>query len=267
MTGTPVIERRRGPVLTLTLDRPEKLNALDLAAADALAEGVARFGEDPALRVLLIRAEGRFFCAGADLDSPMFPDPALSGQSRFRRWYRRGRGSLHPLLDEIEALEKPVVAAHQGPCLGGGLELSLACDFRLAARAARYGLPETALGGLPGSGGLSRLVRIAGPHWARWLILASKELSAEQALAAGLVHEIFDDADFAVGVDAFCDHLAAQPPEAVAAGKLAIELAADLDRAQARNVERLAVGSLVMGDEYRESIARIRARLARKRES
>src|SRR3546814_14961461 len=123
--------------------------------------------------------------------SPLAPDPAVTSPSRFRRWYRQGVGSLHQLGDEWEAVEKPVVVAFQGPCLGGALELSLCADFRLASDDARLGLPEIALGGIPGSGGTSRLVRLAGPHWARWMVLANRQVDARQAVNIGPVHEVF----------------------------------------------------------------------------
>ena len=249
-------------VIEVTLNRPRKLNALDLEMWEGLHEATRRLRDRPDLRVLLVTANGRYFSAGIDLNGRLAPDPALATPSAFRRWYRMGVGSLHPLGDEWEAIEKPIVVAHQGPCLGGALELSLCADFRLAAASARYGLPEIALGGLPGSGGTSRLVRMIGPHWARWLIPANRQIDAARALAVGLVHEVYPDADFPHAARAFAADLARQPPEAFAAGKLAIELAADLDRAQGRNVERLAVSGLVMGEEYRRLMAQMQARLA-----
>lgn len=255
---------KNGRIFVATINRPEKLNAINLDVAEGLSEALRAFAEDDGSRVMLVRANGRYFCAGADINSELFPDPALSGQSKFRRWYGSGPGSIHPLLDTIESLEKPVVVAHQGPCFGGGLEFSLACDFRLAAKAATYALPEIALGGLPGSGGISRLTRIVGPHWARWLVMGCEPMTAERALTIGLVHDVYGDAQFDDRVNAFCERLAAQPPEALAAAKLAIELTADLDRAQGRNVERLAVGSLVMGAEFVEKLAEVRAKLKNK---
>src|SRR3546814_8350830 len=87
-----------------------------------------------------VTASGRYFSAGIDLHSPLAPDPAVTSPSRFRRWYRQGVGSLHQLGDEWEAVEKPVVVAFQGPCLGDALELSLCADFRLASDDARLGL-------------------------------------------------------------------------------------------------------------------------------
>jgi len=254
-------------VIEATLNRPEKYNALDLEMWEGLHEATRRLRDRDDLRVLLLNAKGRYFSAGIDLNSELAPDPEVSSPTAFRRWYRSGIGSLHSLGDEWEVIEKPVVVAHQGPCLGGALEISLCADFRLASSVACYGLPEIALGGIPGSGGTSRLVRLAGPHWAKWLVLANRQMDASCALSAGLVHEIYEPETFAQDVRAFCLSLAGLPPEAFAVGKLAIELAADLDRSQGRNLERLAVGGLVMGQEYAQMMALMKARLAKKKES
>jgi enoyl-CoA hydratase/carnithine racemase len=170
--------------------------------------------------------------------------------------------SFQRLGDELESVEKPVVIAHQGTCLGGALELSLSCDFRLAAHRARYGLPEIDMGMIPGSGGTSRLTRLIGPHWARWLIMLNRQVDAERALLMGLVHEVYPDEDFESSVQAFCRHLASQPPEALAAGKLAIELSVDLGRAQGRNIERLAASTLYFGAEHRALMASLLEQLS-----
>lgn len=260
----PVVSTRRdGSILIATIERPEKYNAINLDVANGLFDAALSFADDDALRVMLIRSTGKYFSAGADLHSEMFPDPAIASPSEFRRWYRRGRGSMHTMFDEFEAIEKPIVVAHHGPCLGGALEMSMSCDFRLAAASASYGLPETSLGSLPGSGGVSRLTRIVGPHWARWFVMANMRMDANRALMIGLVHDVYPDDEFEIRMMEFCTHLARQPPETVAASKLAIELAADLDRAQGRNVERMAVGGLVMGEEYRTLVAEMQARLSK----
>src|SRR5207247_308535 len=96
------------------------------------------------------------------------------------------------------------------------------------------------IGALPGSGGISRLTRIVGPHWARWLVMAGEQVGAEQALLMGLVHDVYADEEFETRVMAFCTKLARQPYEVLGLAKLSIELAADLDRTQGRNVERIA---------------------------
>jgi enoyl-CoA hydratase/carnithine racemase len=252
-------------ILELVLNRPAKLNAINGEMYDALIEQTGRFAGDPTLRVMLIRARGKYFSAGVDLNSELGPDPSLQSPLAFRQWYREGRGSLHPLLDRFEVIEKPIVVAHHAPCLGGALELSLSCDFRLAAAGARYGLPETSLGNIPGSGGVSRMTRLVGPQWARWFIMANLQMDAAKAERIGLVHEVYPDAEFEVRVREFCLNLAKQPPEVVGVAKLAIELAADLDRAQARNVERITSSSLYFGEESRTLMAQARARLDSKK--
>jgi enoyl-CoA hydratase len=252
-------------ILELVLNRPGKLNAINAEMYDALIEQTERFATDASLRVMLIRARGKYFSAGVDLNSELGPDPKLSSPMAFRQWYREGRGSLHPLLDRFELIEKPIVVAHHAPCLGGALEISLSCDFRLAADSALYGLPETAFGNIPGSGGTSRMTRLVGPQWARWFIMANLQMDAAKAERIGLVHEVYRDAEFEARVREFCLNLAKQPPETIGAAKIAIELTADLDRAQARNVERLTASGLYFGDEYRELIAALRAKLAAKK--
>jgi enoyl-CoA hydratase/carnithine racemase len=251
MSEPSVLVAERDTILELVLNRPAKLNAINLDMANGLFAATRTFAARRDLRVMLIRSHGRFFSAGADLTDATMPDPSERSMSAYRQWYRSGIGSLHPMFDEFEAIEKPIVVAHHAACLGGALEMSLSCDFRLAAKSARYGLPETTIGALPGSGGTSRLTRLVGPHWARWFIMANLEMDAERALAIGLVHDVYADDEFETRVWEFCRHLVRQPPETVAAAKLAIELTADLDRAQARNVERLANTALVFGDEHR----------------
>ena len=261
MTEPVLLVSERDNILECVLNSPEKYNALNVELADRLFDASQEFSARRDLRVMLIRANGKYFSAGADLHGGLFPDPDEKSPSGFRRSYRTRPTSLHPLNDELEAIEKPVVVAHHGPCLGGALEMSLSCDFRLAAKSARYALPETSIGSLPGSGGTSRLTRIVGPHWARWFIMANLAMDADRALMAGLVHDVYADEEFEQRVWDFCVNLAKQPPETVAASKLAIELVADLERGQARNVERLAVSSLVFGAEHRDLLAALRAKL------
>jgi len=262
MSEPRILVSVRESVLELVLNRPEKLNAITGDMLDIIVAETARFVTDPALRVMLIRAKGRYFSAGVDLNGIMAPPADLTSPREFRQWYGQGPGSLHPLLDRFEVIEKPIVVAHHGPCLGGALELSLSCDFRLASTGARYGLPETALGNIPGSGGVSRLTRLVGPHWARWFIMANLQMDAAKAANIGLVHDVYPDESFEADVWAFCLNLARQPPETIGAAKLAIELAADLDRAQARNVERLTASGLYFGQEFQTLMAEMKARLA-----
>jgi len=257
----PVIEREEEGILEFRLNRPQRLNAITPAMLDRLRTAVERFAATRALRVMLISSSGPYFTSGVEVTADIAP-PEGSSTLEGRAWYRN---TYHRLFDEIEAVEKPVVAAHQGHCFGGGLELSLSCDFRLAARSATYRLPEIDLGALPGSGGVSRLVRVAGPHWARWLVMAGERVSADEAVTMGFVHRVHDDAVFDEQVRAFCRKLAAQPYEMMGLAKLSIELARDLDRAQGRNVERIANSMLFTGAEHKAMVQAFLERQAEKR--
>ncbi|SCK10461.1 Enoyl-CoA hydratase/carnithine racemase [Variovorax sp. HW608] len=262
MTGTLRIERH-APLMEITLDRPEKLNAISDEMLEALKGAVAEFAAQRAMRVLLISATGRYFCAGAELSPDISPDVAGSTLDG-RTWYRN---KWHSLFDAMEAVEKPIVAAHQGPCLGGGLEMSLSCDFRLAAEDAAYALPEINIGALPGSGGVSRLTRLVGPHWARLLVMTGESVGAQEAMAMGLVHRIYPSESLAAEARAFCLRLAGKSYEALGMAKLAIELAADLDRAQARNIERITNSMLFTGDEHRQLVAQYMQRQAARKKT
>jgi enoyl-CoA hydratase/carnithine racemase len=201
--------------------------------------------------VLVITAEGTYFTAGNDQvqreDLLGRSGPPLWFQDgvnideilkiNIRREYRR----LHLLFDEFEAVEKPIVVAIQGRCLGVGLEMAVSCDFRLASDQASFWVPEVVkVGALPGSGGISRLTRLVGPHWARWLSMAAQEVSAEQAVTMGLVHAVYPAASFPGDVQAFARKLAEIPADLLGAAKLGIDMAADIDRTSARNFDRLA---------------------------
>lgn len=238
-----------GELIIVTLNRPRKFNALTGRMLATWLAAVRSLGTNPALRVMLVRANGDYFSSGADLQD-LKASAGWTTPREFREIYRAGSYTLQPLGDELETVEKPIVVAHRGPCLGGGLELSLSCDFRLASEKASYGLPELKLGLLPGSGGTSRLTRLIGTHWTRWLIMAGKTIDAQEARRIGLIHDVFPDDSFEEQVLGFCRDLAKMPMEAMAAAKMTIELSADLDRAQARQVERLANSSLILDEEH-----------------
>ena len=246
-----------GGILIATFNRPDKLNAMSLQLTRALGEAVEQFRDTPALKVMLIRATGRYFSSGADLkESGAVDRPRPTSGSGLREMHRRLPSRMRQIWDEIEHVEKPFVVAHQGMCVGGSLEMSLSCDFRLAARSAAYAFPEAKFGLLPATNGVSRLTRVVGPHWARYLIMANKPADAERALVMGLVHEIFPDETFEADTLAFCRHLAAQNGEMMGTAKLAIELAADLGVDQAAAVERMANSTLMLAPSYIEGMQR-----------
>lgn len=258
MTETPhLLVDIEDTILIATLNRPDKLNALSKETLNLFEQAVLRFRDSPELKVMLIRATGRYFSAGADLRGGGGSGGlALDAGSRIREYHRLKLNGMQRIYDEMEAIEKPFVVAHQGTVVGGGLELSLSCDFRLAAKSAKYSLPEGKFGVLPASNGVSRLVRIIGPHWARYMVMAGIAPDADKALIMGLVHEVWPDDEFEARSMDFCRNLAKQHGEQMGAAKLAIELCADLGAAQARNVERMANSALMMAPSYQAGFAR-----------
>lgn len=230
-------------ILTITLDRPRKRNAISPEVTAVLWEAMGLLTDREDLGCLVITATGPMFSAGIDLNhgagnrrgAPPTPQP-------WNGWhYRRNYRSHHLLYDELEAVEKPVVLAAQGPVLGAGVEMALSCDFRLCTPDASWWLPEVTLGAIAGSGGTSRLTRIVGPHWGKWMAMAAKPVDAEQAERIGLVHQILPAETFLDEVYAFCRELLAIPAEAVGLAKLVVDAAADVtDRSAQRNIDRIA---------------------------
>lgn len=246
-----LLVQEEGAIVICTLNRPDKLNALTGQTMSLFEQALHRFRDTPSLKVMLIRATGRYFCAGADLrDRSDEPQEAARTGSAIREKHRLRLHGMQRIYDEMEHIEKPIVVAHQATCVGGGLELSLSCDFRLAAKSASYAFPEGKMGVLPASNGVSRLARIIGPHWTRYLVMANLPANADKALIMGLVHEVFPDETFEEDVMKFCRHLAEQHGEQMGTAKLAIELAYEVGRDQARHVERLANSALMLNPEY-----------------
>jgi enoyl-CoA hydratase/carnithine racemase len=243
-----LLVKEEGGIIICTLNRPEKLNALSTQTMDSLEAAVHRLRDTPALKVMLIRATGRYFCTGADLFGGT-PVQYTKG-SQIREMHRLQTSGMHRIYDEMEHVEKPIVVAHHAKCVGGGLEMSLSCDFRLAAKSASYAFPEGLFGVLPASNGVSRLTRICGTHWARYVIMANLPVTAEKAHLMGLVHDVFPDETFEDDVMNFCRHLAKQNQEQMGTAKLAIEMAWDVELAQARNVERMANSALMLSPDY-----------------
>ncbi|TGD71371.1 enoyl-CoA hydratase/isomerase family protein [Mangrovimicrobium sediminis] len=254
MTDAPhLLTEDNDGILIATLNRPDKLNAITPDMMALFDEALIRFRETPELKVMLIRATGRFFCSGADLRAGTkdgsVPSPDRTGVA-VRERHRLQLNGMHRIYDEMEHIEKPIVIAHHSTCVGGGLEMSLSCDFRLAAKSASYAFPEGKFGVLPASNGVSRLTRIVGPHWARYLIMANLPADADRAYTMGLVHEVFPDDTFEDDVMQFCRHLAKQHGEQMGTAKLAIEMCWELGRDQARHVERMANSALMLNPDY-----------------
>jgi enoyl-CoA hydratase/carnithine racemase len=244
-------------VVTITFTRPDKRNAVSRQMFDMIADAVRDLRDQDDLRVLVLTAEGEYYTGGKDVGDLRTrvgegTDGIVRG-SNMRAQYRRDAD--HDLFDAIEQVEKPVILAAQGHCLGVGVEMGSSCDFRFAAEGATFALPEVKnLAVLPGSGGVSRLTRIVGPHWARWLAMACEPVDAHQALAIGLVHAVYPAEELAERVQAFARKLAGMPREALGVAKVAIDTADTVDRATARVFDRFSQTLLFTSDEFKDRV-------------
>jgi enoyl-CoA hydratase/carnithine racemase len=239
--GMPLVRtRREGAVAVLTLDRPQKLNAL---STDVERDLVAALDADDVTssRAIVIEGEGRAFSAGADVNEmrEQTPQAILS--------YYRATGTVN---ERVASTPQPTVAAIHGYCLGGGLELAMACDLRIAARSAVFGLPEVELGILPSSGGTVRLVRALGVARATELVLSRRRFDADAALRFGVVSDIVDDGEASPRAIELATDLASLPPLAVEVTKRAISAAAESSREAALLIEQLAYAALAQTAEH-----------------
>lgn len=240
-----------GHTATITLRRQRKLNALTPEMLDQLGEAVTRVRASDA-RVVVVRGEGeRAFCVGADINrfADLTPVEMLG-------WTEHG----HRVLDALAALPQPSIAVLHADAFGGGLELALACDLRVGADTARFGLPEVGLGTIPGWGGTERLVELVGRARAKEVILGRRTLDAATALAWGLLTEASDPADLDGVVAELAERIAAAAPVAIRLAKTVIDAAAD--GAPSRVLEHLAGAVTSSTDDLQAGIAGFRSRSA-----
>lgn len=234
----------RGRVALLTLDRPGRLNALGSDMARRLHAILDLVEADRAVRAIVVTGAGRAFSAGADiteLDTLVTP-------ADFCRFVQ----GLTDALDRLAASPLPSIAAVNGLALGGGFELALACDLRIAAPAAKLGVPEIKLGLLPAAAGTQRLARALPAPVAKQLLMTGEPLSAAQALALGLVNDVADDA--LAAALALGEQLADGPPAALAAAKRLVDVGVTMPLAAGIVLERETVAGLFATEDRLEGI-------------
>ncbi|GAA0514851.1 enoyl-CoA hydratase [Paractinoplanes deccanensis] len=232
-----------GAVGTIVIDRPPA-NAVNPALIEEFLKVVPSLADDPAVRCVVITGTGRFFVAGADI--AVMRDLSLDNHIRMRRWVQVQR--------LLELAAKPVIAAINGYALGGGAELALACDLRIAAASATLGFPETGLGLFPGAGGSQRLPRLLGAHKAKLLMIEGRRMTAAEALEIGLVDEVVPDADFADAVRGRALDWAARPTTTIGLLKRSVDDAAGKSLDEALAVEWAAVQQVIATEDAAEGL-------------
>jgi enoyl-CoA hydratase len=234
-----------GGVATLTLNRPAVLNALNHDLLTMLEEALDAFTGDPQLRAVIITGAGeRAFAAGADIAELAELPGAVAGEHKARTGQR--------ITQLIEALPVPVIAAVNGFALGGGCELAMACDFRIASENAKFGQPEVNLGIPPCYGGTQRTARLLGPGMALFMCLTGETIDAAEAYRIGLVQRVVPIADLLPEARRIANSIAAKAPLAITATKRAIREGAALPLAEGLALEALHFGAMVSTSDFRE---------------
>ena len=236
-------------ILTITLARPNKLNAFDERMIREMRGVIWKANFDDSVRVIVITGEGRAFCAGRDIAGLDYENNLKTSQ------YRAYVRANHELFDEIESIEKPVIASINGICAGGGVEMAIACDFRLAARSASFLLPENQLGVIPASGACSRMIQMIGIGRLKEMIMAVEPVDAESAFRIGLVTRLCEDSDLLSDTMAFARKLLTKAPQAMGMAKHIINACQNVDTETGRMLERLGQSVLIRTEDNREGMS------------
>lgn len=212
----------------VTINRPEAMNALNPAVLDDLWEVFNQIAGDDAVRAVIVTGEGKAFVAGADIAAMHAMTP------------QEGRAMMikgHTVMNYMEKLEKPIIAAVNGFALGGGCELALACDFRIASEKAKFGQPEVNLGIIPGFGGTQRLPRLVGKARGKMLIMTAEIISAKEAYEIGLCEKVVPADDLMAEAENLAKMIMSKAPLAIAAAKTVINTGFNLDMKTASTLE------------------------------
>ena len=234
-----------GPIAVLTLNRPSVLNALRISLLTEVSQALSELEADPEVRVVIITGAGeRAFAAGADISELNALSSAGGGADQARMG--------QTLTRKLERLRKPVIMAINGFALGGGCEIAMAGDIRIAAETAKFGQPEVNLGLIPGYGGSQRMTRLTGKGMAAYLCLTGEMIDAREALRIGLVEKVVPPAELMAEAKRIAGIIASKAPLAISACKRVINNGAHLSIDDALELEALEFGTLVDTEDIKE---------------
>lgn len=238
--------RIQGPITIITIARPEALNSLDVPAMRALRAALERFRDDEESLVAIVTGEGtRAFCTGADLKNTMPPTTSFA-EAFFETSevaINRGMYTRAISLDDLR-IPKPIIAAVNGHCLGGGLEIALACDLRIGSTSATFGLPEARWASTPAIGGLTRLMRAIPSAVAMRMLLTAERIDAEEAYRVGLISDLVSPEELLTTAVSLAERIAGNGPLAVRAIKKAAAQAMNLAMSESIAQEQALWGIL-----------------------
>lgn len=232
----------------ITLRRPDKLNAFDELMLRELRQVIWQANFDTKVKVVMIVGEGRAFCAGRDINGLDYENNLPT--AGYRAYVRAN----HEAFDDIEALEKPVIAVVNGICAGGGVELAIACDFRIASEKAQFLLPENQLGVIPASGACSRMIQMIGIGRLKEMIMAVQPVDGIKAERIGLVNEVVPHERLMEAAYAFAKRLLPLAPQAMGMAKHIINMCQNVDTETGRLLERLGQSVLIRTQDNKEGM-------------
>lgn len=246
-----LISERVDSALVLTLNRPDKRNALSWELLDLMEEALEQAAGEPAVRTVVVTGAGsKSFCAGMDLGLLFEHLSSTPNGEKIRKAQRR----LQELFNRLEELEKPTVAAIEGSCVGGGLELALACDLRVASSEARFGFPEAKIGMLPDLGGTVRMARLVGPTLAKEWIFTGRQYPTQRALELGLVTEVTEPGKALTRALALAGELAGSAPLAIGWAKRVIDRSLGMSLHDGLELEQDAMTELLPSQDLKEGV-------------
>ena len=237
----------------VTLNRPEKRNAITLDMLEAVADAVVKSDEHPEVRAVIVNAEGPIFSAGIDVMA-LAGAKAAAGDQHPARWARRMAEKLQNAVNRIEATELPIIGALHGQVLGLGLELALAFDLRVATESCQFRMPEVGLGLVADVGGTTRLSRVIGPSRAKDMLMTGRAVGAQEALQWGLVNRVVPDEELHIAAVGLAQEIAANAPLAVGLYKRIIDQGDGLDKATQMALERWAQSQLLTTEDVGEAL-------------